>query len=172
MFSTFSRRLDIWYSLLLVGLGAAATGAGAAFLAIKFLYHNLALPAGDFQVFCLSVSLTALVIVPLFWWHGIIRESHLSIKRGIVLGALSNVFVYLPAWYLAMMVILLHGGQTILGSLIIGNPLTALGTALVLTLASMVLVGWITIPIGGIAGGLIALMQLGFHCEKRWEAAL
>lgn len=171
MVSAFRKRSDIWYTLLLVGLGAAGAGAGAAFLAVKFFYYDLNPPTADIQAVCLAASLTALVVGPLFWWRGIIHVGRLSIKRGMVVGILGSLFIHLPTWYLAMMVILLGGGQTIFG-FIIGNPLMALLNALGSTLYSLIFVGWITVLIGGIAGGLIALMQRSFHCQQRWEAAL
>src|SRR4051794_32233734 len=102
MFSSFRKHSDIWYTLLLVGLGAAAAGAGAAFLSFKFLYYHYTLPTPETQAICLAASLVALVIGPFSWWHGIIRVGRLSIKRGMVVGALGSLSMHLPTWYLAM----------------------------------------------------------------------
>ncbi len=166
MFSSFSRRSDIWQTLLLVGICSAIAGYGAAWLSFKFYTANT-----DVGMIYPAAPLAALLIGPLFWWRSIMKVRRLSIRRGIVVGILSSIAAHPLTWFLAMLLALLNGSPTVAGVLIF-NPLVALGNSLVLSLFSMIEVGSITVLVGGITGGLMAGLQLGFHCQERWSAVL
>jgi hypothetical protein len=166
MFSSFSRKSDIWWTLFLVGICSAIAGYGAAFLSFKFY----TLPTNVEMIYP-AAPLAALLIGPLFWWSFIVKARHLSIKRGIVVGILGSIATHPLTWFLAMLLALLNGSPTVAGVLIF-NPLVALGNSLVLSVFSMIEVGGITVLVGGIAGGLMAGLQLGSHCQERWKAVL
>lgn len=73
--------------------------------------------------------------------------------RGVWVGALVGLLSHPLAWYGSSLYFYLAGEP---GAL---NPLEGLGASLFYTLFSLVLVGWLTVPVGAITGGFLAYAQ-------------
>ncbi len=165
MTPSFPKRSATWSTLLLVGISAALVGGGAAFLALTFWWtlngqepHYL-----DSGVFYLAPALVSLLIGPLFWWLMILRPRRLTLRRGILVGILSSLVAHPLTWFLALVILSLSRRNTNLGSaypinigLEIHNPIELLQGSLVLSVLSLFYVGWITLIVGGVAGGVLA----------------
>ena len=159
-----SKRWDVWYSLLLVGAGAALAGLAAASLALGFA----GMPIAEFY---LAAPLAAALLVPGLWWWAIIKPGRLSVRRGIGVGVLGACLAHPLAWYIALVLAFL-GGEPTIASINVTNPVQALFASLVLAGFSLLYVGWITALVGGAAGGLVSLLQSVSGCPQRWRAAL
>jgi hypothetical protein len=163
-----SKRSDVWYSLLLVGGGAALAGLAATVLALQFYGMSYGTRV---TVFYLAAPLAAALLGPCLWWWAIIKPGHLSVRRGIGVGVLGASLAHPRAWYIALVLAFFTGEQTVAG-LLVFNPLQDLLASLLLAPFSLIYVGWITALVGGVAGGAIALLQSAYGCSGRWRAAL
>lgn len=163
-----SKRSDVWYSLLLVGGGAALAGLAAAILALQFYGTSYGTRVA---VFYLAAPLAAALLGPYLWWRAIIKPDRLSVRRGIGVGVLGASLAHPLAWYLALVLAFLTGEQTVAG-ILVTNPLLDLLAPLFLAPFSLIYVGWITALVGGVAGGATALLQSAYGCSERWRAAL
>jgi hypothetical protein len=176
MFLPRFKRSDIWYTLVLVGIGAACTGFAAAWLSINVFLQQLNTVPPDMFMFYVAAPLSALLVGPYFWWRLLIKVDRLSLKRGIFAGVLASVIAHPLTWFFAMPFTYLAGMRTIAYGSILDNPLTnpleLFGGSLVYALFSLLLVGWITTLVGAAGGGLIAFLQTRCHCRQRWQAAL
>jgi hypothetical protein len=162
----------VWYSLLLVGVGAALAGLAATAVALRFVGR---LPADYYAVFYLTAPLAALLVGPSLWWWAIIKPGRLSVRRGIGVGVLAASLAHPLAWYIALVLTLLMGERTIggiTGGVNVNNPVQDVFASLVLAGFSLIYVGWITALIGGVGGGVVALLQSVSGCTHRWHAAL
>jgi len=159
-----SKRWDVWYSLLLVGAGAALAGLAAATVALRFA----GMPIAEFY---LAAPLAAVLLGPGLWWWAIIQPGRLNVRRGIGVGVLGACLAHPLAWYIALVLAFVRGEPTI-ASINVTNPVQDLLASLVLAGFSLLYVGWITALVGGAAGGLVALLQSVSGCTQRWRAAL
>jgi hypothetical protein len=159
-----SKRLDVWCSLLLVGVGAALAGLIAATFALRFSGMPI-------EQFYLAAPLAAALLGPCLWWWMIIQPGRLSVRRGIGIGVLGASLAHPLAWYAALVLAFLTGERTI-ASINVINPAQDLLSSLFLAWFSLIYVGWITALVGGAAGGVIALLQSVYGCAGRWRAAL
>jgi hypothetical protein len=71
-----------------------------------------------------------------------------------VAGALTGLLSHPLAWYLAIVYHYANGAQSSLGEPTL-NPVEGLGGSLLFSLGSWLLVGWITVPVGALAGWLL-----------------
>lgn len=171
------KRSDIWYSLLLVGAGAALAGLAATLVALRFMRVQLSLQNGvetipsGMAVFSVAAPLAAALLGPCLWWWAIIKPGRLSVRRGIGIGVLGSILAHPLAWYAALVLAYLTGQTTVAG-LLVTNPLLDLLGAVILAPFSLLWVGWITALVGGVAGGMIALLQSLYGCSDRWRTAL
>src|SRR5215469_16978181 len=101
-----SKPWDVWYSLLLVGAGAALAGLAAASLALRFA----GMPMAEFY---LAAPLAAALLGPGLWWWAIIKPGRLSVRRGIGVGVLGACLAHPLAWYIALVLAVLRGQSTI-----------------------------------------------------------
>ena len=168
MRQTLPQRAALCSTLLVVGIGAALAAWGAAFLALTF-FSTLPYARGverhwpDVGLFYCAAALASLLLSPLFWWRFIIRPAHLTLGRGILVGMLVSLVAHPLTWFLAMATASFIGRQTVLLLLIpSSNPLLQLLESLVISLWSLLYVGWITMLVGGLVGGLLALLQRTF----------
>lgn len=173
-----SRRSDVWYSLLLVGLVAGLAALVAAFGALRLFGVDLrtvswreVAPRG-YGAFVLAVALVAAMLGATLWWLAIIRPDRLSVRRGIGVGAFGGLLAHPLVWYAILVVAFLTGQPTVLGVFQVANPLVDLVAAAVLSVFSLVWAGWLTALLGGLTGGTIAALQSRFGCQERWRAAL
>jgi hypothetical protein len=167
-----SHRRDVWYSLLLVAAGAALAGLAATAVALRFVGMP---PADYYAVFYVTAPLAAALLGPSLWWWAIIKPGRLSVRRGIGVGVLGASLAHPLAWYIALVLAFLMGDRTIggvNGGINVTNPLQDLFASLVLAGFSLIAVGWITALMGGVAGGVVALLQSVSGCTQRWHAAL
>lgn len=94
------------------------------------------------------------------WWLLVEKKQLYSVLRGSVAGALGALTAHYLCWYLEIIYYninywLLGGPGSSLGEPPI-DPLNGLWGALVFSLYSYLFVGWITIPVGSLIGGIYA----------------
>jgi hypothetical protein len=172
-----SRRSDVWYTLILVGVIAALASCVAANLGLRLIYPASGWQGGeatippDLATFPLMAALVSAVLGPALWWRIIIKPGRLSVRRGIATGALTALIAHPIVWYVAFILAFFTGQHTV-GSFLVSNPLLDLISALVLAAFSVAYVGWLTVSIGGVLGGIIALLQSISGCRGRWQRAL
>jgi hypothetical protein len=173
------RRADVWYTLLLVGLGAACAGSIAAIgvLALLF-YFSLGAQAWresvspPFVTFVVASCLVSALLGPVLWWWAIVKVGRLSVRRGIGVGALGGILGHPLVWYTLFIEAYLTGQRTVLGIPLVTNPFMDVASALMMAIISVELAGWITVLVGAVAGGTMALLQSLSGCQERWRAAL
>ncbi|MFZ0945269.1 MAG: hypothetical protein WB930_08460 [Syntrophobacteraceae bacterium] len=143
------RSLSIGILYCPVGLGL---GAFAAYQAIGEGYRFFPLYAG----------VAALITCSVLWWLIIERPCRRGVAAGIVAGALAGLLSHPVCWYLKILAanigywVLRTGAySSSLGEPPV-DPLNGLWGAFVLSLWSWLFFGWVTIPSGGIIGGLFA----------------
>jgi hypothetical protein len=150
------RRFAILGTLFVVGICAAFLAFIAAFLIISLFQ-----PDGDWRrPFSFCAALSALLLGPYLWWYLIIKPRRLTVKRGIRVGVLGGFLAYPLAWFLAV----LPGIQTMHFEYYLEMAISS-------SLASMLLVGWLTALLGGGAGAVVAKLQITCRCQQRWYAA-
>jgi phosphotransferase system glucose/maltose/N-acetylglucosamine-specific IIC component len=170
-------RSDVWYSLLLVGIAATLASFVAAILAIRLMYTDgdwqnwWAMLPPDYKPLPLFAGMASAVLGPAFWWWIIIKPGRLSVRRGILVGALVGIVAHPVVLYAAFVSAYFAGHQTVM-SFQVTNPLRDLVTAIVVAVFSVIIAGWLTALIGGVFGGVIALLQSVSGCRGRWRAAL
>ena len=156
-----SNRWDVGYSLLLVGAGAALAGLAATSVALRFA----GMPMAGFY---LAASLAAALLGPGLWWWAIIKPGHLSVRRELA-SACSAPASPIPSpgispwcW---------RGSRESGRSAASTSPTHwwIPSGSLYLAGFSLIYVGWITVLIGGIAGGVVALLQSVSGCAHRWR---
>jgi hypothetical protein len=168
---------DVWHTLLLVGLSGACAGLVAAMGVLRIFYPGYAVQdwavlAPGFVPFVIASCLGSAVLGPALWWWAIVKPGHLSGRRGVGVGALGSVLVHPVVWYALFVEAYRSGRGTIFAGLLATNPLRDLLSALAGSVLSLLLAGWITAPIGALAGGILALLQSKSGCQERWRAAL
>lgn len=85
------------------------------------------------------------------WWLFIVKPRHATIRRGILVGALGSIIAH-PILWMFMLV----------DELRLGSPDNIFLVPLIILdgpILSLIAVGWITTPIGAIAGGLLIYLQ-------------
>jgi hypothetical protein len=120
---------------------ASATGAGYAWLLV-------AAPAAAFAT------------GKLLWWLLMERSGRSDTARGVLTGVIAGTVAHYLCWYLliggAFACHAVTGGCTAsLGDAPM-NPLQAVPAAALYSGISLVFYGWLTIPAGGLLGGLLA----------------
>jgi hypothetical protein len=143
------RRVSLAFSLVLVGVGAAVTAAGSAYIGVHLA---VPIPPADSWVFYLAAPLAALLIGPLFVWFFLIRPNRLTLRRGIVVGLLGSVVAHPLVWYLANLVAYLIGMPTAGFGILVMNPWLDLIGCLFLAPFSLLYVGWLTALLGSMMG--------------------
>ena len=83
--------------------------------------------------------------------------------RGAGVGALVVIVAHPLAWYLMFLLLFFSGEAGSLEARTI-DPLNGLGTCFFYSAVSLLLFGWITVPIGGAIGG-----GLGYVAGQEWE---
>lgn len=110
----------------------------------------------------LAAGLTAMAL----WWLLCERAGRFGAGRGALAGGLAGLLSHYPCWYFAILgqnvdYWLLGGTGSSLGEAPI-DPLLGLGGAAVLTFGSLLVVGWLTVPVGAAAGALY-----GWHAGRK-----
>lgn len=169
----------IW---LLMSLGIVLAADTAAALSLAFA--SLILPplsfSGSGTLLLILGVIFFLVVVPVAgllvglpaWWLFVARPRHFTRQRGIVLGMISGIvahpLVWIGAdfeWTLVELNNLTSAPTSHLPSNLPSSlpevfvPPVSLFLVLPLSLLSLTVVGWITVAVGGIAGGLLVHLQ-------------
>lgn len=139
-----------------LGMGIVCGVVGAAIVALVLASPHA---ADDLwaDYFFLFAGIGAFITATLLWQCFIERKSSLNLPRAICVGCLSGFLSHYLCWYLlllsANMSYWIFGYPvSSLGEAPI-DPITALWGGLVYCLWSWLLVGWITVPVGGVIGG-------------------
>jgi hypothetical protein len=109
---------------------------------------------------------------PALWWWAIIKPDRLSIWRGLGVGALGGLLVHPLVLYLLFEEAYLTRQSAPLSLGAPTNPFLDLISAVLGSVMTILLAGWITAPMGALAGGVIALLQSKSGRQERWRAAL
>jgi hypothetical protein len=169
-FLRFTRHVAGWTTLLLVGFSAACAALIAAICVLKVFFPGELAPR--FMTFVVASCLIAALLGPALWWWAIIKPDRLSTRRGIGVGALGGILVHPLVLYTLFVEAYLTRQSTALPVGNPTNPLLDLVSALLGGIMSVLFAGWITVPIGAMAGWIIALLQSRSGSQERWRAAL
>jgi hypothetical protein len=140
-----------------MGLLCASVGALAALLIVWVATGS------GYESFFIAAPLAAFIAGALFWWLLVARKNHHGTARGVAAGALAGAIGHYICWYFFFLFAFachaFTGGCTdSLGQPPV-NPLLALGAASIYSGVSLLLCGWLTIPAGGLLGGLLAIAR-------------
>lgn len=114
--------------------------------------------SGDWKVMLYAAPAAAFLSGAFFWWLLVIRPERPAWSRGVTAGALAGLAAHPLAWYLASLAFYLAGVKGSLGEETI-DPINGLWASLVYSLLSLVGLGWLTVPAGALAGGVMAFFQ-------------
>jgi hypothetical protein len=102
-------------------------------------------------VLLLGASLSAFLTGVFFWRVFSGRDGSISFPRAGFAGAFVGAFSHPLAWYVAILASLLTGAKGY-GSIRIFGPGDGLWASLVFSAWSLLIIGWLTIPAGAMAG--------------------
>ena len=94
-------------------------------------------------------------------WPRLFRQRRPTWLRGALAGSLITVLAYPLIWYLILLGYWFSSLGTLEHSQVI-PPWTAVPASLAYAMWGLVLTGWISVPIGAVTGGLLALLD-GWH---------
>ncbi len=137
--------------IILPGLAFAVAGWACS---LWFLKEAL----GDWRVMLYAAPASAFLSGVFFWWLLVIRPERPTWGRGMIAGALTGLAAHPLAWYLAILIFYVAGVRDSLGQATL-DPLTGLAASGVYSLLSWVGLGWLTVPVGALVGGVMALLQ-------------
>jgi hypothetical protein len=177
---------------LLMSLGIVLAAEIAAALSLVFvrIIFPLSFNGGGNALLVLGV-IFFLIIVPLAgllaglptWWLFVARPRHITLRRGILLGMLSGLIAHPLVWICCLLLLSLMDAIRLaphlasnfpsnLPSNLPLEPTSNLLLALPLSVLSLILVGWITASVGGIAGGLLVHLQGALMRRMRQQDGL
>src|SRR5260370_4280804 len=166
MFRSLARLSDIWFTLLFVGIGAAFIAFGLTFLCVQLVTVLLSLVqvSTGLDIY-LAAALASLLVVPPLWWFFIIKPRRLTIGQGAFVGFLASLAVHPLTWLFALLFSFMQHEEGVIP----GDPIS---TLIFLSFASLILVGWMTLPLGALTGAGFVAIQRRLHCQARWSAVL
>lgn len=159
----------VWW---LIGIGAILASEIAAVLSLGFLflYGNPAAfwltgTSSGLFIYFVAAPLAGLLVGWFLWWLCIWRPGRATVRRGVLFGALSGIIAHPFVWTIASLSI---------GN--VGHPflwefappfqwinqvwiVSRIIQILHFSLLSLVAVGWITLVVGGLTGGLLVSFQ-------------
>jgi hypothetical protein len=142
---------------LLVG-GCFALGALPASAATIFLAEA----RGSMRWLILTSMIAAFIAGTILWRKVFDHGRRPTFWRGAWVGALAVIVAHPLAWYLMFLLLYFAGDSSFPARTV--HPLGALGSSITASAASLLVLGWITIPVGGLIGG-----GLGHTAGKEWE---
>jgi hypothetical protein len=144
----------------------AALVAGGCLALAALLSSGLILLAArgnDWQVLIFTSTVAAFIIGTLLWRLFFSPGRKPSVLMGLGVGALVGFLSHPLAWYLTLVWVYIGGGTSSLGDRTI-DPLNALWASFAYSAFSWLIVGWITVPLGGAVGA-----GLAFVAGQAWE---
>lgn len=155
----WSRRMTV-LMLLVVGITCLLVGGAGAVLSSAWLVRASSLPgsAQDPRALplYLGASLAALLSGLFFWWLLILRPKRITPGRGAWVGVVGSLVAHPLAWLFALGGPLLIGGTTSWDLPPTPSLLDLLFYTGGYSLYSLILTGWLTALIGGLAGAGVA----------------
>ncbi len=127
-------------------------GLAGALCGLLLFFHA---EGTGWQLMILVSGLASLAVGTFLWWSLVHRHDRNTVRMGAVAGALTGLLAHPVAWYFSIVATYVSGVRSSLGDEPL-DPLTGLWGALVLSLASWILVGWLTAIVGGCVGAFIA----------------
>ena len=138
---------------LLFGLLCSPVGIGVG---IILRINDWGVASGDgYGLGFISSAGIAAFLAPCFIWYIMIeRRKRISVSRGITVGVLGAALAHFVCWYLLLLSSYIK--HLYLGKLIenVIDPLLGILAALTYSLVSLPLFGLLTLPIGGLIGGI------------------
>ena len=138
---------------LLFGLLCSPVGIGVG---IILRINDWGIASGDgYGLGFISSAGIAAFLAPCFIWYIMIeRRKRISVSRGITVGVLGAALAHFVCWYLFILSNYIE--KLYLGKLTeyVLGPLEGILAALTYSLISLPLFGLLTLPIGGLIGGI------------------
>jgi len=138
---------------LLFGLLCSPVGIGVG---IILRINDWGVASGDgYGLGFISSAGIAAFLAPCFIWYFMIeRRKRISVSRGITVGVLGAALAHFVCWYLLLLSRYIE--HLYLGKLTenVIDPLLGILAALTYSLVSLPLFGLLTLPIGGLIGGI------------------
>ena len=122
----------------------------------------------DALTILVAAALAALLVGLSGWWLFVVRPKHATIRRGILVGVLSSIIAHPLVWMSSSLVSAFTSPGLQQLPLPIALLLAVYGLGMD-TFVSLILVGWFTTLIGGVAGFLLIYLQraLTHHWQRR-----
>ena len=118
---------------------------------------------GDgYTVFVIAAPVAAFLSGTLSWWLFVVRPRRCNWIRGAGAGATAAVLGHLLCWYILLVgAYVWHSlsGEAVAGGDVVINPLEAITAAGIYGAFSLLLIGWVTVPVGAILGILLSFMK-------------
>jgi hypothetical protein len=144
----------------------AALLAGGCFALAALLSSALILLSvrgNEWQMLIFTSTVAAFIIGTLLWRLFFSPGRKPAVLKGLGVGALVGFLSHPLAWYLTLVWVYIEGRTGSLGDRTI-DPLNALWASFAYSAFSWLIVGWITVPVGGAVGG-----SLAYVAGQRWE---
>jgi hypothetical protein len=131
----------------------SSLGLGGAGVVVSYLVLSGFSPEGknDWHSLVVSSGLAAFGVSFILWHFFCTPDRLISGRRGALVGALTGLLAHPVAWYLAIVWSYVIGERSSLGDRTI-NPFQGLIGCFVYAFFSILLLGWVTVPAGGITG--------------------
>ena len=135
----------------------------SAIIIVLLVFQKLPLDReGGLNVLLYTAPIAAFLTGTFFWWLLITRTKRITIQKGIWVGMLIGLLSHLFAWYFALLVFYVLTVRNVIGTQI-HSLQQYLFIGMINSLTSIFIVGWITVPGGGLIGGIMAYLQ-----GKKW----
>ena len=113
--------------------------------------------SADWHITAPCAALGTFLIAMLAFWLLLGLGQRLRIWVGVVAGLVAGVLAHVVSWYFILVAAYLLGWRSSLGDAPV-NPLQAVIACWVYAAASLLLVGWVTIPLSAVFGGVFAFI--------------
>lgn len=125
-------------------------------VAVDFSFFLL--PWQGWSQMIIATGIAAFLSTFLLWKKLILQHPHPSIWRGALVGALISILSYPISWYLVLLYSFFTGATDSLGEKTV-NPLESIAATFIMSFASFVFSGWLTVPIGAIVGIIVTVIS-------------
>lgn len=145
----------LFWPVMVIGtlLAPAITPFGLDSLTDQYMTDRLPL--------LIAISLAGLLAGLPCWWLYIVRPRQATIRRGVLGGMLSTIIAHPIGAILFTLLMLLMPTNYFYPRTVLDAIQDAIGE----TILSLLLIGWITVPVGGTAGALLIYLQ---RVVTRW----